>query len=74
MKTLLVEIRMFGRKLSYTIEGLLVACLLGCATSDVQLMLEYEGTEQLERPDLVVIYDFVAPDDYDTPEETIRNR
>ena len=61
---------MFGRKLSYTIEGLLVACLLGCATSDVQLMLEYEGTEQLERPDLVVIHDFVAPDDYDTHEET----
>jgi len=61
---------MFGWKLSYTIEGLLVACLLGCATSDVQLMLEYEGTEQLERPDLVVIYDFVAPDDYDTPEQT----
>ena len=40
---------MLGRKLSYTIEGLLVACLLGCATSDVQLMLEYEGTEQLEQ-------------------------
>ena len=61
---------MFGRKLSYTVEGLLVVYLLGCATSDVQLMLEYEGTEQLERPDLVVIHDFVAPDDYDTSDQT----
>ena len=56
---------MVRKKLYYTIEGLLVACLLGCATSDVMLMLEYEGTEQLECPELVVIHDFVPPDDQD---------
>ena len=61
---------MFSRRLSYTIEGLLVVCLLGCATSDVQLMLEYEGTEPLEQPDLVVIHDFVPPCDDDTDDQT----
>ena len=68
---------MFGKKLRYIIEGLLVACLVGCATSNVQMLLEYEGTEQLERPDLVLINDFIPPGEKDetanqtSPSETL---
>jgi hypothetical protein len=58
---------MFGKKLRYIIEGLLVACLAGCASSDVQMLLEYEGTKQLERPDLVLIHDFIPPGEEDDP-------
>jgi hypothetical protein len=58
---------MFGKKLRYIIEGLLVACLAGCASSDVQMLLEYEGTKQLERPDLVLIHDFIPPGEEDGP-------
>ena len=60
---------MFFKKFRYLIKGLLVASLVGCATSDVQLMLEYEGTEQLERPDLVVIHNFVTPEDDDPADQ-----
>ena len=59
---------MFGKKLQhYLIEGLLVACLAGCASSNVQMLLEYEGTKQLERPDLVLIHDFIPPGEEDDP-------
>jgi hypothetical protein len=56
---------MFGKKLHYLIQVLLLACLAGCASSDVQMLLEYEGTEQLERPDLVLIHDFIPPGEED---------
>ncbi len=62
---------MFGKKLHYIIEALLVACLVGCASSDIQMMLEYEGTEQLERPDLVLIHDFIPPEEADDPADQI---
>jgi hypothetical protein len=52
---------MFGKIFCYLIQGLLLACLAGCASSDVQMMLEYEGAERLEKPDLVLIHDFIPP-------------
>ena len=58
---------MFGKKLHYLIQGLLVTCLAGCASSDIQMLLEYEGTKQLERPDLVLVHDFIPPGEEDDP-------
>ena len=60
-----MKVRMFSKKLHYLIQGFLLACLAGCASSDVQMLLEYEGTQQLERPDLVLIHDFIPPNEGD---------
>ena len=45
-----------------------MTCLVGCATTHVQPMLEYEGTEQLQPPDLVLIHNFLAPPADDSPD------
>jgi hypothetical protein len=64
---------MFGAKLHYLIQGLLLAFLAGCASSDIQMLLEYEGTKQLERPDLVLIHDFIPPGEEDDPADQNSN-
>ena len=51
------------------LQGCAFACLVGCATTHVQPMLEYEGTEQLQRPDLVLIHNFLAPPADDSPDQ-----
>ena len=50
------------------LQGCAFACLVGCATTHVQPMLEYEGTEQLQPPDLVLIHNFLAPPADDSPD------
>ena len=50
--------------------GCTVACLLGCATTYVQPILEYEGTEQLQPPVLALINDFTTSPANDSPDET----
>jgi len=46
-----------------------VTCFLGCATTYVQPMLEYEGTEQLQPPVLALIHDFTTSPTNDSPDE-----
>jgi hypothetical protein len=59
---------MFDKKLQhYLMESLLLTCLAGCASSDIQMLLEYEGTKQLAKPDLVLIHDFIPPGEEDDP-------
>jgi len=60
----------YRRRLQYAVWGLAVILLTGCAGTDVQLMIEYEGTKQLQRPDLVLIYDFVSSYDDTSPDLT----
>ena len=49
--------------------GCAVVCLVGCATTHVQPMLEYEGTDQLQPPTLVLIHDFAIPPAHDAPDQ-----
>ena len=60
----------YRRRLQYAVWGLAVILLTGCARTDVQLMIEYDGTKQLPQPDLVQIYDFVSSSDDTSSDST----
>ena len=54
----------FGNGLLFLLQACAVSCLVSCATTHVQPLLEYEGTEQLQPPVLALIHDFTtSPDD-----------
>jgi hypothetical protein len=50
-----------------------VACLVGCATTHVQPMLEYEGKAPLPPPTRVLIHDFSIPPAHDAPDQAARS-
>ena len=56
-------------RLQYAVCGLAVIFLTGCTRTDVQLMIECDGTKQLQRPNLVLIYDFVSSSDDTSPDD-----
>ena len=60
----------YGCRLQYAVCVLAVMLLTGCVRTDVQLMIEYDGTKQLPQPDLVQIYDFVSSSDDTSSDST----
>ena len=59
----------FSNLLLCFLQACAVAFLVGCATTYVQPMLEYEGPDQLQPPSLVLIHNFLAPPDDDSPDQ-----
>lgn len=57
------------KRFFYSLYWCSVACLISCARTYVQPLLEYEGTQQLQPPDLVLIHNFLAPPPDDAPDQ-----
>ena len=59
----------FDNGFLFLFQACAVLCLVGCATTHVQPMLEYEGTEQLQPPVLALIHDFTTSPVNDPPDQ-----
>jgi hypothetical protein len=60
----------FNNRFLFLLQGCAVACLVGCATTHVQPMLEYGGAAQLQPPVLALIHDFAISPAHDVPDQT----